>query len=128
MSEGLRIDKWLWAARFFKTRGLAQTAIDNGRVLVGDERVKLSRPVRLGDEILVRVGEHERAVIVRGLSDRRGPASEAQHMYEETAESIRKRVEAQARRALFQEPAQAFEHGRPTKRDRRRIDRVRTDA
>ena len=94
MSEGLRIDKWLWAARFFKTRGLAQTAIDNGRVLVGDERVKLSRPVRLGDEILVRVGEHERAVIVRGLSDRRGPASEAQHMYEETAESIGRSVGA----------------------------------
>lgn len=125
---GVRIDKWLWAARFFKTRGLAQDAIDHGRVLVGNERVKLSRPVRLGDEILVRIGDHERAVIVRGLSDRRGPAPEAQRLYEETPESIRKRVEEQARRALFQEPAQGFEHGRPTKRDRRRIDRVRADS
>jgi acetyl esterase len=114
--------------RMIKEAGLAQDAIDHGRVLVGNERVKLSRPVRLGDEILVRIGDHERAVIVRGLSDRRGPAPEAQRLYEETPESIRKRVEEQARRALFQEPAQGFEHGRPTKRDRRRIDRVRADS
>jgi ribosome-associated heat shock protein Hsp15 len=127
LSEGLRIDKWLWAARFFKTRGLAQTAIDHGRVLVAGERVKLSRPVRPGDEVRIRVGDHERTVIVRGLSDRRGPASEAQTLYEETPESIRRRVEEQARRALFHEPGHDLGHGRPTKRDRRRIDRVRSE-
>lgn len=123
--DDLRIDKWLWAARFFKSRGLAQEALTAGRVLVGGERVKLARPVRLGDQVWVRVGDFERTVVVRELQARRGSATIAQAMYEETAESIRKRVEAQARRALYQEPSDAIEHGRPTKRDRRRIERIR---
>ncbi len=123
--DDLRIDKWLWAARFFKSRGLAQEALTAGRVLVGGERVKLARPVRLGDQVWVRIGDFERTVVVRELQARRGSASIAQAMYEETAESIRKRVEAQARRALYQEPSDAIEHGRPTKRDRRRIERIR---
>lgn len=125
MSEDLRIDKWLWATRFFKTRGLAREAVEGGRVLLAGERIKPSRQVRLGDEIRVRGPEHERAVIVRGLSAQRGPAPVAQALYEETAESVRARVEAQARRALAAEPAAAIEHGRPTKRDRRRIERLR---
>ena len=119
----LRIDKWLWAARFFKTRGLAQDAIAAGHVLVGGARVKLARPVRPGDEVGVRIGDLERTVIVRGLSDRRGAASVAQALYEETPESVRRRVEAQARRALEREPADAIERGRPTKRDRRALER-----
>ena len=128
VQDDLRIDKWLWAARFFKTRGLAQAAIDGGRVLIGGERVKMSRALRVGDELSVRVGVLERTVIVRGLSAQRGPAPVAQALYEETAESIRRRVEAQARRALYAEPAVAIEHGRPTKRDRRRIERLRGES
>jgi len=122
---GVRIDKWLWAARFFKTRGLAQEAIEAGHVLVGGERVKLSRPVRPGDELHVRVGQSERTLRVLGVSEIRGPAPVAQQLYEETPESIRKRVEAQALRALSAEPAQAIDQGRPTKRDRRALQRVR---
>lgn len=123
--QRLRIDKWLWAARFFKTRALAQVAVENGRVLVGGERVKVSRALRPGDELLVRTGDVTRTVVVRALSDRRGPAPQAQALYEETPDSIRSRVEALARRALERDPAQAIDQGRPTKRDRRRIDRLR---
>ncbi len=122
----VRIDKWLWAARFFKTRGLAQAAIDEGKVLVDGARVKLARPVRIGDEIRLRIGDIERTVRVLGVSDVRGPAPVAQRLYEETEESIRLRVQEQARRALYAEPARAIEHGRPTKRDRRRIERLRS--
>ena len=125
MSEDLRIDKWLWAARFFKTRGRAREAIEGGRVLVGGERIKPSRLVRIGDEIRVRGPKVERTVRVAGLSGTRGPAPVAQALYEETEDSVRARVEAQARRALGADPAAAIEHGRPTKRDRRRIERLR---
>ena len=122
----VRIDKWLWAARFFKTRSLAQGAIEAGRALVGGERVKLARSMKIGDEVTIRIGDLERVVTVRGLSDQRGPAPVAQQLYEETPASIRKRVEETARRALYSEPAQAIEHGRPTKRERRSLDRWRT--
>jgi len=122
----VRIDKWLWAARFFKTRGLAQEALEAGHVLVDGERVKLSRPVRPGDELRVRIGQAERTIRVLGVSEIRGPAPVAQQLYEETPESIRKRVEAQALRALSAEPAQAIDQGRPTKRDRRALQRLRT--
>jgi len=125
MTEDLRIDKWLWAARFFKTRGLAREAIEGGRVLIGGGRVKPSRQVRVGDEIRVRATEMERTVRVAGLSAQRGPAPAAQALYEETEESVRVRVEAQARKALAADPAAAIEDGRPTKRDRRRIERLR---
>lgn len=126
MSEDdVRLDKWLWAARFFKTRALAQESVANGRVLIGGSRAKVSRSVRLGDEVSVRIGDLERVVIVLGVSAQRGPASVAQGLYEETAESIRRRVEWQAKRALAPEPAHAIEHGRPTKRDRRAIERMR---
>ena len=126
--DEVRIDKWLWAARFFKTRGLAQGAIEDGKVLVGGDRVKPSRAMRIGDEVRVRIGEIERTVRVLAVSDVRGPAPVAQRLYEETEESVRRRVQEQARRALYAEPAQAIERGRPTKRDRRRIERVRSGA
>ncbi len=122
-----RIDKWLWAARFFKTRGLAQSAIEDGKVLVGGARVKLARPVRIGDEVRLRIGDTERTVRVAAVSDVRGPAPVAQQLYAETEESIRRRVQEQARRALYAEPAREIEHGRPTKRDRRRIERLRSE-
>jgi ribosome-associated heat shock protein Hsp15 len=123
----VRVDKWLWAARFFKTRGLAQEAIDLGRVLVEGERVKTARLLRIGERIALRSGEVERLVIVRGLSDQRGPAPAAQQLYEETAESIAAREAARERRRLFDEPAHEIE-GRPTKRDRRALDRARGEV
>ncbi len=120
----MRIDKWLWAARFFKTRGLAQEAIDNGRVLVEGERVKTARTLRIGERVSVRVGEVAREVVVRGLSEVRGPASVAQTLYDATAESVVAREAERERRRLFAEPARTIE-GRPTKRDRRVLDRTR---
>lgn len=122
---GVRIDKWLWAARFFKTRGLAQEAIEAGHVLLGGDKVKMSRTLRVGDQLSIRAGGHVRVVRIEGLSEQRGPAPVAQKLYEETAESIRDRVEEQARRAMQAEPADAIERGRPTKRDRRLIQRLR---
>ena len=123
----VRIDKWLWAARFFKTRSLAAEAIGAGKVEVNDERVKAAKMIQLGDSISVRLGPYLHVVHVRGLSERRGPASVAATLYEETAESVaaRARLAEQLRMA----PA-AFvyeEKGRPTKRDRREIDRFRDE-
>jgi ribosome-associated heat shock protein Hsp15 len=123
--QEVRIDKWLWAARFFKTRGLAQEAIDNGRVLVGEAKVKPARPVRIGEAITMRTGETPRTVIVLGVSGTRSAAPIAQALYQETDESVRLRVQAQARRALAPEPALSIDGGRPTKRERRAIDRWR---
>jgi ribosome-associated heat shock protein Hsp15 len=120
----MRIDKWLWAARFFKTRGLAQDAIDGARVLVEGERVKTARTLRIGETVAVRIGDVVRVVEVRGLSEQRGPAALAQHLYEETAESLVARAAERERRRLFSEPAHAIE-GRPTKRDRRALDRAK---
>ena len=126
MGSDLRIDKWLWAARFFKTRGLAQAAIESGRVLVDGQRVKLSRPLRVGDRLQVRAGDLERTVIVEGLSDQRGPAQVAQQLYRETEESIAKREAHAQQRRLAAEPALSIEAGRPTKRDRRALERLRS--
>ena len=123
----MRIDKWLWAARFFKTRGLAQDAIENGRVLVDDERVKVARMLRVGETVMVRVADVVRTVVVRELSEQRGPAPVAQRLYEETADSIAAREAARERRRFAPEPALAIE-GRPTKRDRRALDRARGGA
>jgi len=123
----MRIDKWLWAARFFKTRGLAQDALENGRVLVEGERVKTARLLRVGERVSVRVGEEQREVTVRGLSEQRGPASVAQQLYEESTGSVAAREAARERRRLYREPALALE-GRPTKRDRRALERARGEA
>lgn len=117
----LRLDKWLWAARLFKTRALAAEEADRGRVLVNGQPAKPARLLRPGDRLQVRQGSVPREVIVRGLSRVRGPAAEAQLLYEETPESLAARQAAADARRLAAEPALAIEQGRPTKRDRRRL-------
>ena len=120
--NSLRLDKWLWAARFFKTRGLAQTAIENGRVFVQQERVKVAHQVKVGDEVVLRLPDFARTLIVLALSDKRGSAPIAQLLYEETVASVLQREEAAQRRRLSTEPAMSIEEGRPTKKDRRRLE------
>jgi ribosome-associated heat shock protein Hsp15 len=121
----VRVDKWLWAARFFKTRSLAVEAIEGGKILVAGERVKPAKLLQPGDEVNVRLGPYEHVVLVRGVSERRGPASVAATLYEETTASraAREKLAEQLRMA----PA-AFvyeDKGRPTKRDRRELDKFR---
>lgn len=125
--ESVRLDKWLWAARFFKTRALAADAIDIGRVDVNEERAKRSRLVRAGDTVTVRRPPFAQHVVVRDVSEQRGPATVAQQLYEETAESAaaREKLAAQVRAAGAAAPAEA---GRPSKRDRREIDRFKGRA
>ena len=120
-----RIDKWLWAARFFKTRALAVEQLDNNRVQINGLDAKPSREVKPGDEVRLRQGRDERTVIVRALSSVRGPAPVAQLLYEETAASSAARAEAAATRRLAPEPAHTITQGRPTKRDRRALDQQR---
>ena len=122
-SVTIRLDKWLWAARFFKTRGLAQQAIEAGRVLVDGERVKVARALRAGEGVTVRVGDQEQCVEVLVLSEQRGPATVARTLYRETPESLAKREALALQRRLAPEPAWAIEQGRPTKRDRREMER-----
>lgn len=121
LTDRLRLDKWLWAARFFKTRGLAADEIDKGRIQVNGLVAKASRELRAGDLVCIRQGPVERTVVVRALSTVRGPAPQAQQLYEETAESIAARLAAAEQRKTAAEPANAIEHGRPTKRDRRQL-------
>jgi ribosome-associated heat shock protein Hsp15 len=118
---GLRLDKWLWAARFFKTRSLAVDEIGKGRVQVNQQVAKASRELKLGDMIRLRQGPLEREVWVRGLSHVRGPAPQAQALYEETPASLAARQLAAEQRRLAPEPAQTITQGRPTKQDRRRL-------
>lgn len=121
----VRLDKWLWAARFYKTRSLAADAIEGGKVELNGERVKRAKNVQLGDEVSVRVGPYEHVVVVRGLSERRGPASVAQTLYEETPESGAARAKL-AEQLRMAPPAFVFEErGRPTKKDRRDLSRLR---
>jgi len=122
--ERLRLDKWLWAARFFKTRTLASDALDAGRVQLNEARAKPSREVRIGDRLDIQTGEVRYSVIVRALSGRRGPAEEARKLFEETAESIASREAAREQRRIQPEPSLSL-HGRPTKTQRREIDRLR---
>jgi ribosome-associated heat shock protein Hsp15 len=119
--ERLRIDKWLWVARFYKTRGLAAAEIDKGRVRVNDQVVKASREVKAGDLVALRQGPLLRTVTVLGIGSHRGPAPVAQSLYAETAESVAARTQATEARRLGAEPAQSIEQGRPTKRDRRQL-------
>jgi len=121
MSDRHRLDKWLWAARFFKTRALAAEDIERGRVSVNEQVAKASRELREGDVIELRQQRSVRTLRVRALSRQRGPAAQAQALYEETAESIARREAEAAERKLHPEPALAIEQGRPTKRDRRRL-------
>jgi ribosome-associated heat shock protein Hsp15 len=121
--ERQRIDRWLWAARFFRTRSLAVDEIARGRVQVnGQEVQKAAREVKAGDTVSVRQGYVLRTVVVKGLSEARGPAPVAQQLYEETPESIEARERAAQQRRYAPEPAHAIEHGRPTKRGRRELD------
>lgn len=118
--EGLRIDKWLWAARFFKTRSLAQEAVEMGRVKLDGQRIKPARTVKPGDLLQIRAGESDFEVWVRGVHDRRGPATFARTLYEETAGSLLARQTAAEQRRLAAEPSREL-RGRPTKQDRRRL-------
>ncbi|MBM3633903.1 MAG: RNA-binding S4 domain-containing protein [Actinobacteria bacterium] len=122
----VRLDKWLWAARFFRTRALATEAVHGGRVHVNGQRVKPARDVREGDEVQVmRPGSPATVVIVRCISGRRGPASEARALYEETPESLKARETARLVRRVVPPPPGADLGARPTKRDRRRFDDAR---
>ena len=116
----LRVDKWLWAARFFKTRSVAAQAIEGGKVKLNDQRVKPSKEVRVGDMLAIQLGDYEWVVTVRALSARRGPAEEARKLYEESVAGQARRQAQIAARSMQNEPA-AQRHGRPTKRDRRRL-------
>lgn len=118
MTDTVRLDKWLWAARFFKTRSLATDAIDRGKVRLNGAHVKPAHSAKIGDKLDIDNGATEWTVEVRGLSDKRGSAPVAQALYAETAESISKRNDAAEQRKLFREPGAALK-GRPTKRDRR---------
>ncbi len=122
--EGTRIDKWLWAARFFKTRSLASEAVERGRVKLNDERCKPARSLKIGDLLDIDNGSTEWQVRVVTLSDQRGPATVARQLYEETPEGLRRQQELADRRQWHAEPADAI-RGRPTKRDRRALDRSR---
>ena len=120
--ERQRIDKWLWAARFYKTRALAVQEIERGRVQVAGQTVKPARELRPGDVLSLRQGVVQREVVVRALSPQRGPAPVAQQLYEETPASGAARQQAASARRLAPEPALRIAQGRPTKRDRRALD------
>lgn len=119
--DRVRLDKWLWAARLYKTRSLAADEIGKGRISVNGQVAKASREVKPTDRLEVRQGVITRTLVVLGLSQVRGPAPVAQTLYEETAESKAAREAAAAQRRLGVEPADSLEQGRPTKRDRRQL-------
>ena len=121
--EKMRIDKWLWSARFYKTRTLAAEEIDKGRIQINGQDVKPARDVKAGDTLSIRQGPVLRMVVVKGLSMQRGAAPTAQLLYEETPESLASRLQAAEQRKLAGEPADSIEKGRPTKRDRRSMDK-----
>ena len=124
--DALRVDKWLWAARFYKTRGLAIEAVKGGRVEVNDQRAKPSKDVGPGDRVSVNYGQGKKIeVVIRGVSPRRGPAKEAALLYKETPESAAAREAWAAERRAAGPPPGAGSGGRPTKRDRRRLEAMR---
>ncbi len=124
-ADSTRVDKWLWAARFFKTRSLAAEAITGGKIAVNGDRVKPARTLKAGDEVRIRLGPFEHVVLVRELSGRRGPASVAATLYEETAASTAARTKLSEQLKLAPAVFVYEEKGRPTKRDRRDIERLR---
>ena len=122
--KSARVDRWLWAARFYKTRSQAAAAIEGGKVRLDDARPKTGAQVRIGDVVRVRSGPIERTVVVRGLGERRGTAAAAAALYEETAQSLARRREREAQLKLM--PETSFRgKGRPTKRQRRELDRLK---
>ena len=122
----VRIDKWLWAARFFKTRALARTAVQGGKVQLGGARVKPARTLALGDELKIQKGEESWTIKVLDLNDKRGPATEAQRMYAESEESRLQR-EARAEQRRLEREAHGSRERRPDKRQRRQIIKFRND-
>lgn len=118
----LRLDKWLWAARFYKTRSMATQAVDGGKVHLNGQRAKPAKDVQAGDELIIHIGELEWRIVVRGVSAQRRGAPEAQLLYEEREDSRARRMEAVAQRKTRVDPFRV-ERGRPTKRDRRMIKR-----
>ena len=126
MNQTVRIDKWLWAARFFKTRSLATDANDSGKVKLGGERIKPARPVHIDDELTIDNGSDIWDVTVLGLSDQRAAAPIARTLYAESAASVARREQEAERRKLFREPGADYK-GRPTKQDRRALSKVRGD-
>ena len=125
-SERFRIDKWLWTARFFKTRSLATAAVECGKVLINEARAKPAKAVMPGDLLDIRIGQLQFVVEVLALSNKRGPATEAQKLYRETGESRQRRL---AIAALLKEQPPPFRFkGRPTKRDRREIERFKNET
>jgi len=120
----LRVDKWLWAARFFKTRSIAKTAIEGGKVYLDGQRVKVSREISVGETLVIKQGWDEKEVVVLGLSAQRGPSPVARELYEETAASIKKRErEAQARKAAGGAVARPTQ--KPGKHQRKALERLR---
>ncbi|WP_310611737.1 RNA-binding S4 domain-containing protein [Limnohabitans sp.] len=120
--DSLRIDKWLWAARFYKTRSLACDEVTKHRVQINGQDVKPAREVKVGDTLTVRQGNITKTIVVKGISAARGPAPVAQLLYEETPESMALRAKQAEQNRMAAEPAHSIEHGRPTKRDRRQIE------
>ena len=120
--DKVRIDKWLWAARFYKTRSLATEEIDKGRVRINDVEAKPAKEVKVGDQVVLRQGPVTRTLVVHGISDKRGGAPQAQLLYQETQASRDLREQQAEQQRL--EPANSQEHGRPTKRDRRSIEKI----
>ena len=120
MSDSVRLDKWLWAARFFKTRSLATDAVDAGKVKVNGDKVKPARTVRIGDKLDIDNGSDRWEIDVMNLSDVRQAAPIARNLYEETDESVVRRANVAENRKMFREPSADFK-GRPTKRDRRQM-------
>ena len=123
----MRIDKWLWAARFFKTRSLAHQAVEGGKVKLNGERAKPAKELRVGDKLSIHIGAYEWQVSVVQLSDKRGPPAIARTLYEEDEASRAQRTEQVALRRLAGNP-DAGRHGRPTKRERRQLDRWRDNG
>jgi len=117
----VRLDKWLWAARFYKTRTLATQEVVRGRVTVNDQTVKAAREVRVGDRVTIQQQGYSQVLVVRSISDQRGSATVARTLYAETPESLAARERALQQRRLAPEPAATLEQGRPTKRDRRAL-------
>jgi ribosome-associated heat shock protein Hsp15 len=120
----VRLDKWLWAARFYKTRSLAAEAIEKGKVEVNGERAKRAKLLQTGDSLLIRLGPYQHIVSVRALSERRGPASFAATLYEESPEG-RKAREAMQIQVKVAQSVPGYDRGRPSKKDRREIERLR---
>jgi ribosome-associated heat shock protein Hsp15 len=120
----VRLDKWLWAARFYKTRSLAAEAVEKGKVEVNGERAKRAKLLQAGDSLLIRLGPYQHIVTVRAVSEKRGPATVAAKLYEESAEG-RKAREAMQIQVKAAQSVPGFERGRPSKKDRREIERLR---